>query len=328
MKYLIEKFKWYFGKNKVTAKKINKSILIFNENHDKVIQDYYNYVLTLLINVVYNIDCESKIIVGNYNYPFKKKLNQIKFDFQIEHTLVKKEGCADNFVPLGKVLILNETKDCYNVRIQNFKFLNKSDIVIDYSYLNIINIKTSGHYADFSKKLYYISPLIYSINDIPEGYNERDLEIITLFGDINVPRRKILLNSLKEKKINCQNINGIFLNIRKIYNRTKILINIRQTDYHHTLEELRVLPALLSGVVIISEDVPLRHEIPYHEFIIWTSLENIPELTKNVFNNYSYYWHKIFDNKKLYECLNEMSLENNRTIQTILSNSKNYEINI
>jgi hypothetical protein len=79
-----------------------------------------------------------------------------------------------------------------------------------------------------------------------------------------------------------------------ILKNTKILINIHQTPHHDTLEELRVLPALECGVIIISEKSALNECIPYNDLIIWANYDYIIEKVNAVINNYYFYHDKIF----------------------------------
>ena len=46
--------------------------------------------------------------------------------------------------------------------------------------------------------------------------------------------------------------------LRALLDSTQILINVHTTAHHHTLEEYRVLPALLRGCVVVSEDCSRR----------------------------------------------------------------------
>jgi hypothetical protein len=83
------------------------------------------------------------------------------------------------------------------------------------------------------------------------------------------------------------------------------LVNIHQTDTHHTLEELRVLPALLTGIIVISEEVPYKESIPYSKHIIWSKYDDIPKKISSVLSKYKYYQKKyltgISDTIKLME---------------------------
>ena len=54
----------------------------------------------------------------------------------------------------------------------------------------------------------------------------------------------------------------------------------------------------------ICEDVPLKEFVPYSDYIIWESFENIIEKTYEVYENYDYYFNKIYgsnDKKNLNE---------------------------
>jgi hypothetical protein len=49
---------------------------------------------------------------------------------------------------------------------------------------------------------------------------------------------------------------------------------------------------LSTGILIISEDVPFKEQIPYNEHIIWCSYENIEKTIEDVLTNYEYYVEK------------------------------------
>jgi len=137
-------------------------------------------------------------------------------------------------------------------------------------------------------------------------------DIITLFDAKGNQRRVNILNKLKELEVNNKTITDCFSNkcLLNTYNKAKILINVHQTEHHHTFEELRVLPALLNGVIIISEDVPLKEKIPYSDFIIWCDYDKICEKTLEVSENYEKYYNEIFTNHKLKTILNDMKTNN------------------
>ena len=85
-----------------------------------------------------------------------------------------------------------------------------------------------------------------------------------------------------------------------------------------TFEELRVLPALLNGVIIISENVPLKEKIPYSEYIIWVEYEKLAETTLEVYNNYLEYYDKIFTQGNLKEILTNMEINNSNVFNKII----------
>jgi hypothetical protein len=94
----------------------------------------------------------------------------------------------------------------------------------------------------------------------------------------------------------------------ELYHNTKVLINIHQTNHHHTFEEQRCLPALLCVTLVISEQSPLSELIPYKDFIIWSSYEKIIEKTEEVLKNYDFYFKKIFKNASVLSELHDNNL--------------------
>lgn len=61
-----------------------------------------------------------------------------------------------------------------------------------------------------------------------------------------------------------------------------------------TLEELRVLPALLCGVIVISEAMSLRDEIPYAQFVIWARRDERVATAAKVHADYAANHARIF----------------------------------
>lgn len=104
------------------------------------------------------------------------------------------------------------------------------------------------------------------------------------------------MNEIKRINIKHTNINNCFdkNSLQKLYKNTKILINIHQTDDNHTFEELRVLPALQCGVIVICEKSPLNWMIPYNDYIIWAEYDNIVNKMIEVAHNYDHYYDLIF----------------------------------
>lgn len=293
--------------------------IYYNASHDRVIRDYYLYVVDLLVRAAKTSNLEADIVVGAYPYRGRKGRHSFRVDFQIEHTLVKHGGRGAEHAPEGVVPIPGSPGQHYLVRVQDLERLDKADAVIDYSRPNLINLQSSGLYPALTGKLHYVAPLVYPLDACMSGAGQRDLEIITLFGNPDEPRRKALLETLKRWNPVFQNIRGRFDDVRDIYRRTRILVNIRQTDHHDTLEELRVLPALLSGVVVVSEEVPLRNEVPYRDFILWAPLQDLPALVREVHDNYQQHHDRIFSGDELSRCLATMEEFNRGTVRQLLA---------
>ena len=99
--------------------------------------------------------------------------------------------------------------------------------------------------------------------------------------------------------------------------RTKILLNVHQSDDHWTLEELRVLPALLRGVVVISESVPLSGVIPYGHKIILTPYEQFVDTVVKIHSNYILHFENIH-NEETESIINNMKSRAKEDIQNRL----------
>lgn len=250
------------------------------------------------------------------NKDFKSNSNyeNYKLFFQVEHNLVLKEGRSIENKIIGNVKSIYDN-DKYLVRIVNLENYDKYDYIIEYSLLNIENIKRSNKFSkQFIDKILYLPPFVYDINFTFN--NERNINILTSYIDVNQPRRKKLFEKLYRNNILFTNVNNIFEKNKLcgIYDNTKILINIHQTPYHHTLEEFRLIPALSRGVVVISEIVPMKELLPYHDYIIWTTYDNIIETVKDTIKKYDFYHNKFFGDKSslnnILSDLNNTSLKN------------------
>jgi hypothetical protein len=204
----------------------------------------------------------------------------------------------------------------------NINNINTSDIIIDYSIPNILNIKSNIECEYIVKKMVYVAPLLY---DLSLGTNvNRTINILTTFINTNEPRRKRLLQSLDELQVQNKNINNCFNSddLRSLYFNTKILINIHQTEHHHTFEELRVLPALLSGIIVISEESPLSDHIPYREFIIWADYSSIHTIAYDVLTRYEEYHRRTFSKEnieKLSAIVNHLKYETYAKLNSLIS---------
>lgn len=283
----------------------NNSFLYYNKNVG-ITNDYYQNIVNLIKQILNNNpDLHINIILCNCNHNINNMNKTILININFEHTLVKIGGRdVPHDTPVGNISYkYNENNENYLVRICDYHNLNMSDIIIDYSNPNIYNVKTCPQYNSLSKKHIYISSSIYQ----PFFFKEnRDITTLSTFININEPRRKLLLENINNENIKHTNISNCFgeNEVEVLLKRTKILINIHQTPHHDTFEELRVLPALECGVIVIAEKSPLVETIPYHDLIIWTSYEDIIEKVKEVTINYNFYHNEIFSIKNIDTLIN------------------------
>jgi hypothetical protein len=99
-----------------------------------------------------------------------------------------------------------------------------NDIIIDYSIPNIINIRESNLFTEYSKKTIYIAPMLYKKQ---WGIKERKINCLTTFINTNESRRQKILIEMKNINIQHININNCFESkeLEKLYLNTKILLN-------------------------------------------------------------------------------------------------------
>lgn len=279
-----------FSSKKYQTHLINKVILIYRSNPEIVIHDYYNYTLTFLLEKLRGVKKNAIVFFECPGLRLLKMLSaSINIYLQIEHTLFRPiSGNATPGLQAGLAVPGSEAK--YLIRIAEFNKLSSADIVFDYSRINLFNIRSSSALKAYLQKSFCISPALYELCTSQEG---RD-GVITLFGNPNLSRRKLFLENLGQHALSTRNIQGVYLDIGKIYRSVKIVINIRQTDEFQTLEELRILPALRSGAIVVCESAPYVEKTAYSKFIIWGSLEELPDLIAETVNHYDEVHQRIF----------------------------------
>jgi hypothetical protein len=303
---------------------IQNSFIFYNEDYLYYIKDYYDYLVNLIKERLYlHPEMEKNIIVGDYHYVFYNNYNPvIRIQMNFEHTLVVPGGRDSQNAPTGSILV-PDSDETYLIRIDNYNSLNRFDIIIDYSFPNCVNIASAGPlFSQYLKKTICISPLLYPIYFEKEN---RTISCLTTFINTQEPRRQKLLASMPST-IGHVNVNTCFNrdDIIALYKNTKILINIHQTDHHHTCEELRILPALMCGVIVVSEESPLSEKIPYHEHIVWVKYENIIECVENIQKNYDHFHSEILS-PKLVEIFERIDVNNKISLETqLLKVKSNY----
>jgi hypothetical protein len=303
---------------KIVVKKTN---LIIDPNFDLGLREYYQYVTRLIIDSLKTTDFSKQwriLILCSPKYKVNIKNLTRMIEFQVEHTLVKSGGRGAESAPTGVTRIPNTYDEFYTVRLQNLAHLLKQDLIIEYSRPNMKHLQDSQLYDDYLKKVCLISPTIYPVSKSSINQLNRQYDTITLFRNTNEPRRKKFLETLETKHIAFKNVNHVFNQIDQLYIDVKILINIRQTDHHDTLEELRILPALRCGVIIVSEIAPLKEYCRYSDFILWGDLDNLPSMIQEVQNNYSDYHKKIF-NSHFYRRMQRLDISNQLRIKKYLA---------
>ena len=278
-------------------KRIHSSHLISQKKFDVGLQDYYHYLLKLFARALSEQpSLQVNIAFELSDFPGQFKGTQVQqVCLQIEHTLVKPGGRGSESAQAGVIPIPGDLMGrTYLVRLAHLEKLQAADLIIEYSRSNIRNLKASQQFPAILQKMVSIAPTLYPLLTTNPSNSHRSIACATLFRNMNEPRRKLFFEGLLAQQVPVQNVNNVFDHIENTYAQIKVLINIRQTDHHDTLEELRVLPALRCGVIVISESVPLMKECRYSDFILWGTLEELPNIVKDVLANYDAYYQRIF----------------------------------
>jgi hypothetical protein len=230
---------------------------------------------------------------------------------QLEHTLVLPGG-RDSVGAAPGAVIAEDGITNYLVRMDGaIEPLAASDGVIEYSIPNIVNVRTSSLSWLYRDKVQYIAPLIVEVSQ--RKVPTTPFTAITLFSEPLSPRRELIVGELRDMGIQVRNIVGVWDDYETLYDSTTLLINIHQTDHHHTLEELRVLPALLRKVIVVSESVPLIESVPYSPFIQFAEYQDISALVQIIANNPNHFWEELFGSRSGFDRLMINLSEDNQT---------------
>ncbi len=310
------------------VKRIHSSYLVSQKQFDVGLKDYYHYVIQLFERgMSEQASCQESFAFEVSKFPKTYRSTKVQqLCLQIEHTLVKPGGRGAENAQEG-VIPINPSGSNYLVRLAHLEKLQAADLIIEYSRSNIKNIKTSNQFPSILKKMAQISPTLYPLVKVNQLNDKRSIACATLFRNMNEPRRKSFFESLLAHQLPVQNVNNVFDHIENTYAQIKVLVNIRQTDHHDTLEELRVLPALRCGVIVVSEEAPLIKECRYSDFIIWGKLAELPALIQDVLDNYDAFYKKIFQSEHFERRMQRLEASNYLKVQRIIKNSNTQSIN-
>jgi GT2 family glycosyltransferase len=240
-----------------------------------------------------------------------------QIDIQFEHTLVRPGGRDSDGAPIGAVPLM-DGNGRYLVRVAHLPRLLRQDLVIEYSDANLANLVRGGHHASLCPKLALVAPLPHALHLARE---HRPLPLVCLFGDRRQPRRAQLLDAARQRALPLRPVEGIFTTsgLERLYRSTRVLVNVHQTDDHHTAEDLRIVPALQNGVVVVSEDVPLRETLPYHPFVIWVPYDALLDTAAAVLADYDAEHRRLFGDGRAARLLDELAARNAGQIASALA---------
>jgi hypothetical protein len=200
------------------VEQIGKINFAFCTSHDAVTRIYYLYWVNLRKDAFRSVKLPLNIICGPYRHNFRNSQRTIRINHQIEHTLTRKGGRNLRGARPGVISVPDQGEETYLVRIQDYPALIKSEVIIDYSIPNLINIQGSRRYQVYTKKALHIAPLLYEPESL-DCNQQRDLNVVTVFGNPNEPYRRRFLETLKRSEIDATNVMGSFDDVEWIYRK-------------------------------------------------------------------------------------------------------------
>lgn len=224
---------------------------------------------------------------------------------QDEHNIVLDTGrdLRNHVVFNTQVQSIYDSTRKYLNRVKDYRMYLESDVIIEYNIPAIVHMKHTPCLDQYLlKKMIYAPSLPFLDCTMSAISRQRENPIVSLISNRMEYRRNCIMDSLSARYgHNYTNITGTFdySQLQKIYQTSKILVNIHQTWHHHNIEEFRVLPALSQGCIIISERVPYVEYLPYSPFIIWADYDNILQTVDKVILNYNVIWSTLYGHNQV-----------------------------
>lgn len=296
--------------------RVGPAVLTHNPRHIIYVRAYYCYCVALFRSALRQRPQAVHIAFGGYpSGDYALPLRRVAF--QIEHTLVKPGGGDSDGSPVSATP-LPESEGRYLARLLHRSTLAAADLVLDYSQANVLHLSDAGGFDDVLAHTAVIAPLLHEHCFTRDG---RDQPALTLFSDAGEGRRGRFLAAARARGLPIRNLKRCFDSnaLQAQYRRTRVLVNVRRSDHHDTIEELRILPALQSGVIVVSEDGPLRHALPYSRFIVWTHYDTLVEQVADVLRDYDAWHARLFGDPELPKILAAMATANRAVVDDALA---------
>jgi hypothetical protein len=300
---------------------VGASRITWNPRHLIYVRAYYAYCVALFRDALRQSTPPLHLVFGDYPVGSDAALPPRRIGFQIEHTLVKPGGGDSDGAPPSRTALLH-APGCYLARVLHLGDLMRCDRVVEYSQANIAHLEAAGGFEAYLDRVIPIAPLLFTADFSAHG---RDVALMTMFSDPGQGRRRLFLERAHAAGLPIRNRKRCFdpHSLRQALRRCRILVNVRRSDHHDTLEELRVLPALLCGVVVISEEVPLQQHIPYARFIIWSRFDDLPTTVARVHADYAHWQSRIFSDPELPLLLDAMQTANRQAVDAAVAKMSN-----
>lgn len=296
---------------------IGANLVTWNPRHLVYVRAYYRYCVDLFRAQLPRQAVPRHYLFGNYPISGPETLPFCRIGFQIEHTLVKPGGGGSAGAPTSRTP-LPDGRGFYLARLLDRARLARADIIIDYSLINLRHLSDCGGFEHELAKTIHLAPLLFAPDLAAQA---RPNPIISLFSDPTVGRRAEMLANCRAAGLTIRNIKRCFEteSLRLALRSAEILVNVRRSEHHDTIEELRILPALLCGCLVICENGPLRDTLPYARFVIWCSIAELPATLADVSANADGWRSRLFADGEFIRVIDAMRAANQDAVASALA---------
>lgn len=198
---------------------------------------------------------------------------------------------------------------------EGFQLANR---IIEYSDANIWHVLNSSREHLYRDKVVHVVPLLRGskrqLGPRPKA------SVHTMFGSPHLGRRAELIARLKESGIETTNIFE-FDDLGAAFEDCAILINYSQFAHFRTLEELRIVPALLQRVVVITEPFPYPERIDVSPFVVAAAEPSIEAVVQQTRDNYFEIWDKLFGDGRFEKLEAHLTSRNDFAFKDLAENS-------
>ncbi len=195
------------------------------------------------------------------------------------------------------------------------KAFRQANAIIDYSALNVAEFKRIPDIKSQKLRFFSVAPVLGNNPDTPGP--RKKVTVATMYGSPNRGRRGKIAEKLKSHHQEISNISN-FENYGVAFQDTAILLNFHQVEHFSTPEELRILPALLQRVIVITEDTLFARRSLCSDFLIFATEGNLASVLSDVQSHYSEYWSKIFGDKRFPHFIETLVKSNRDVANTIM----------
>jgi hypothetical protein len=191
-------------------------------------------------------------------------------------------------------LFVNDTFNIPFTNQSNVYMLNVEQLSIPHNIERIQNIPPQIPIIDYNYANILISPrkllyLPYQYNP-SEIYNIEKTQNVTFIGWLN--ERRII--PILKIPVLVTHTNGFGAERDRILFANKVLVNIHYDENYNVFEEIRCNRCIFNKLIVISEPSIHMEHYKLKKYMIECPLDEIPEMVKQVLDNYEEYHSKLF----------------------------------